>query len=230
VINGEAPGVIGQWAADNGALVVHYSTDYVFDGSQKTPYGTDDKPAPLSSYGRSKLSGEHALRQSGASHFIFRTAWVYSAHGHNFLRTMLRLAGERTELRVVADQFGSPTTTNLIVEATLAAVDRWQKAPPEQRQSLTGTHHLVASGVTTWHDFATAIIQEAVAKGLLQSPGPRIIPIDTESYPTPAKRPTWSVLDSSSFCRQFGVALPDWRLGLAGVINELYLEANGKSC
>jgi dTDP-4-dehydrorhamnose reductase len=230
VINGEAPGVLGRWAAANGALVVHYSTDYVFDGSGRTPYAVDDNPAPLNAYGRSKLAGERALRESGAQHFIFRTAWVYSAYGNNFLRTVLRLAGEHLELKIVGDQFGTPTSTNLIVNASVAALAVWQRTPPDQRRSLTGTHHLVANGVTTWHGFATAIIEEAVARGILQAPAPRIVPIGTEGYPTPAKRPAWSVLDSSGFSQQFGVTLPDWRLGLDTVINELYLEANGKSC
>lgn len=230
VINGRAPGIIGRWAADNHALVVHYSTDYVFDGNASTPYAVDANTAPLNAYGRTKLAGEHALRESGAQHFIFRTAWVYSAQGNNFLRTMLRLAGERTELRVVGDQFGTPTTTDLIVDASLAAIELWRRTPAEHRRALIGTQHLVASGVTTWHGFATAIFETAIAKGLLQAPAPRIIPIDTESYPTPAKRPAWSVLDNSGFSHQFGFTLPDWRAGLNKIINELYLEANGQSC
>lgn len=230
IINGEAPGVIGRWAAAHGALVVHYSTDYVFDGNADRPYSTDTAPAPLNAYGRSKLLGEQTLRRSGASHFIFRTAWVYSAHGNNFFRTMLRLAREREELRVVGDQCGTPTTTDLIVDASLAAIDMWQKTPAHQRHLLSGTEHLVAGGSTSWHGFATAIMEEAVAQGLLPAPGPRIIPVGTKDYPTPAKRPAWSVLDSSGFSQRFGVTLPDWRAGLNKVINELHLEANEKSC
>jgi dTDP-4-dehydrorhamnose reductase len=229
-INGQAPGILGSWAAVNNALVLHYSTDYIFDGKGDMPYAVDDQPAPLSAYGRSKLSGEQALRSSGAQHLIFRTAWVYSAQGNNFLRTMLRLGAERPELRVVGDQFGTPTTTDLIVEASLTALALWQKTPSEQKHSLLGTYHLVADGVTTWHGFATSIVQKAVAKGLIQAPGPRIIAIGTEDYPTPATRPAWSVLDNSSFSQRYGFTFPDWHLGLDQVINSLYLEANGKSC
>lgn len=229
-INGDAPGIIGHWAAANGALVVHYSTDYVFDGTAKAPYAIGDETAPINAYGRSKLAGERALRQSGAQHFIFRTSWVYSAHGNNFLRTMLRLARERDELRVVGDQFGAPTTTELIVDASMAAIDLWLRTPQNRRHLLTGTQHLVASGSTTWHGFATAIMEAAGARGLLKAQPPQIIPISTKDYPTPAKRPAWSVLDNSGFSQLFGVTLPDWRAGLNKVINELYLEANGKSC
>lgn len=219
-INGEAVGVLGEWAAAHDALVVHYSTDYVFDGSASTPYAFDAPTAPIGAYGRSKLAGERALAQSGAAHLLLRTAWVYAAHGQNFLRTMLRLAAERDELRVVADQQGSPTDTGLIVRATLAALDSWSAATPDRRQSLGGAYHLVAGGHTTWHGFATAIMEEAQARGLL-SRAPRIAAITTAQFPTPAKRPAWSVLDNSGFQRQFGYPLPDWRQGLRHVIGTL---------
>src|SRR6185437_13181050 len=149
-VNGEAVGVIGSWASDHGALVIHYSTDYVFDGCQSWPYTVDAPTAPLGAYGRSKLAGELALQGSGADHLLFRTAWVYAEHGHNFLRTMLRLGAERDELRVVADQHGTPTDTGLIVAASLAALDCWLQAGAAQRKQLGGPHHLVASGATTW--------------------------------------------------------------------------------
>jgi dTDP-4-dehydrorhamnose reductase len=219
-INGEAVGVLGEWAAAHDARVVHYSTDYVFDGGANTPYATDAPTAPAGAYGRSKLAGEQALARSGADHLLLRTAWVYAAHGQNFLRTMLRLAAERDELRVVADQQGSPTDTGLIVQATLAALDRWSAAAPGQRQALAGTYHLVASGHTTWHGFATAIMEEARACGLLPRV-PRVSAITTAQFPTPAKRPAWSVLDNSGFQRQFGYALADWRQGLRHVIQTL---------
>lgn len=219
-INGEAVGVLGTWAATHGALVIHYSTDYVFDGNQPQPYATDAPTGPLGAYGRSKLAGEHALRDSGADHLTFRTAWVYAAHGHNFLRTMLRLGAERDELRVVVDQHGAPTDTTLIVNASLAALDRWLQSDTVQRRVLVGTHHLVASGATTWHGFASAIFEQAVAHGLIAR-SPRVVPIGSADFPTPAVRPAWSLLDNTHFQRQFGVLLPDWRDGLRNVIGQL---------
>lgn len=145
-VNGEAVGVLGRWAAAHEALVIHYSTDYVFDGSEPAPRAPDAPTAPLGAYGRSKLAGEQALRASGADHLLLRTAWVYAAHGQNFLRTMLRVGAERDELRVVDDQHGAPTDTSLIVHASLAALDHWQRADAARRQQLCGSHHLVASG------------------------------------------------------------------------------------
>jgi dTDP-4-dehydrorhamnose reductase len=216
-VNGEAVGVLGRWAAAHGALVIHYSTDYVFDGRQSRPYAVDDPTGPLGAYGRSKLAGEQALRESGACHLIFRTAWVYAAHGHNFLRTMLRLGAERDELRVVADQHGAPTDTGLIVDGTLAALDCWLASDHARREALTGTHHLVASGVTTWHGFASAIFEEAQARGLLSNP-PHVKAIATADYPTPAVRPAWSLLDNRSFQQRFDFPLPDWRAGLGQVM------------
>ena len=216
-VNGEAVAVLGAWAAAHNALVVHYSTDYVFSGNATAPYPTDAPTAPLGAYGRSKLTGERALASSGAAHLLLRTAWVYAAHGQNFLRTMLRLAAEREELRIVADQHGSPTYTGLIVQATLAALDTWYRAEPAQQGKLVGTHHLVASGHTSWHGFASAIMQEAKACGLLTRI-PRLVPITTAQFPTPAKRPAWSVLETTGFQRQFSYDLPDWQHGLHRVI------------
>jgi len=219
-VNGEAVGMIGRWAAAHGALVVHYSTDYVFDGAATAPYPVDAPTAPLGAYGRSKLAGEDGLRASGAAHFIFRTAWVYAPHGHNFLRTMLRVGTERDELRVVADQLGAPTSTALIVAGTLAALDAWQAADPARRHALQGTHHLVASGHTSWHGFASAIFDEAHTRGLLARK-PRATAIATADYPTPARRPAWSVLDNTGFRQRFGYALPDWQTGLQDVLDAL---------
>lgn len=219
-VNGEAVGVIGRWAAAHGSLVIHYSTDYVFDGRQSQPYSVNATTAPLGAYGRSKLAGEKALQNSGADHLIFRTAWVYAAQGNNFLRTMLRLGAERGELRVVADQHGAPTDTDLIVTASLAALDRWQAADAAQRKQLSGTHHLVASGATTWHGFASAIFEQAVERGLL-SRAPRVLPIATADYPTPAQRPAWSLLDNHAFQQVFDFPLPDWREGLGKVVIDL---------
>jgi dTDP-4-dehydrorhamnose reductase len=212
--------VLGQWAAARGALVIHYSTDYVFDGRQAQPYAVDAPTGPLGAYGRSKLAGEQALQASGADHLIFRTAWVYAAHGHNFLRTMLRLGAEREELRVVADQHGAPTDTGLIVEASLAAFDRWQSADTALRRRFRGLHHLVASGATTWHGFASAIFEQAAATGLLARQ-PRVVPISSAEFPTPAVRPAWSLLDNTDFQQQFDLLLPDWRNGLRRVMARL---------
>jgi dTDP-4-dehydrorhamnose reductase len=219
-VNGEAPGVIGTWAAAHDALVVHYSTDYVFGGSQSQPYATDALTGPLGAYGRSKLAGEQALHDSGAGHLTFRTAWVYAAHGHNFLRTMLRLGAEREELRVVADQHGAPTDTTLIVNASLAALDHWQHADPMQRRQLSGTHHLVASGATTWHGFASAILEQATLHGLIAR-APRVIAIGSAEFPTPAVRPAWSLLDNRGFQQHFDFTLPEWQHGLHEVMCRL---------
>lgn len=219
-VNAEAVGELGAWAAAHNALVMHYSTDYVFDGRQQQPYATDAATAPLGAYGRSKLAGEQALRQSGAAHLIFRTAWVYADHGNNFLRTMLRLGAERDHLRVVADQHGAPTDTSLIVNGSLAALDRWQHADASHRRSLTGTHHLVASGATTWHGFASAIFDQAADSGLIQRQ-PTVTPIESSEFPTPAARPAWSLLDNRGFQQHFDFALPDWQHGLRQVMQTL---------
>ncbi len=219
-VNGEAVGVLADWAAAHAALVIHYSTDYVFDGRQSRPYAVDAQAAPLGAYGRSKLAGELALRASGARHLLFRTAWVYAPHGQNFLRTMLRLGAEREELRVVSDQHGAPTDTGLIVRATLAALDRWQAADASRRKQLVGIHHLVASGSTTWHGFATAIFDAANKRGLL-APAPRVVSISSAEFPTPAQRPASSLLDNTGFTETFDFVLPDWRDGLTRVIDQL---------
>ncbi|TWI00258.1 dTDP-4-dehydrorhamnose reductase [Luteimonas cucumeris] len=209
--NAEAPSIIAAACAARDALLVHYSTDYVFDGSGRQPYREDDATAPLGVYGVSKLAGEQAIRDSGARHFIFRTAWVYAAHGRNFLLTMLRLAKERDELRVVGDQIGTPTSAYLIAYATETAI-RSQRSP--------GLWHLTASGQTSWHGFAEAIMREAHARGLLARP-PRVVPITTTDYPTRAARPAYSVLDNSAFQRDFGIELPNWHEGLVQVLDEL---------
>jgi dTDP-4-dehydrorhamnose reductase len=218
VVNGDAPGILGKWAAAHGALVIHYSTDYVFPGDAATPYAPDAATGPQGAYGRSKLAGEQALRNSGAAHLILRTAWVYSTVGHNFLRTMLRLGADRDELRVVADQRGTPTTTAVIVAATLAALDRYSTT--DARDALTGTFHLTAGGETTWHGFAKAIFDDAVDAGVLPR-APRVEPISSAEFPTPAKRPAYSVLDNTSFAATFGHELPAWRDALRDTIHSL---------
>jgi dTDP-4-dehydrorhamnose reductase len=219
-VNGSAVGAIGNWAAAHNSLVLHYSTDYVFDGQSEHPYAVDATTAPLGAYGRSKLAGERALNSSGAHHMVFRTAWVYASHGHNFMRTMLRLGTERDELRVVADQHGAPTSTLLIVRGTLAALQAWVRATDTERAALEGTYHLVASGNTTWFGFASAIFDEAFERGLIPRK-PTVTAIGSTEFPTPAKRPAYSVLENSHFEKQFSFALPDWQQGLREVMGEL---------
>lgn len=210
--NAVAPGVIARWCAVHGAPMVHYSTDYVFSGEGKAPYREDEATAPLGVYGSSKRDGEEAVRAAGGRHLIFRTAWVYASHGGNFLRTMLRVGAERDALRVVADQVGTPTTAALIADVTLKALQH-----PGQ---LSGTWHLTASGQTSWHGFAEAIFSEAVAAGVLAK-APRVEAISSVEYPTPAKRPSWSVLDNRKLQQDFGIVLPPWEEGLRRVIGEL---------
>ena len=211
-INAEAPAVLANACARRDACLVHFSTDYVFDGRGTHPYREDDPPAPLGVYGASKLAGEEAVRASGARHMIFRTAWVYAAHSHNFLRTMLRLGADRDALRVVADQVGTPTPAGLIADVT-AQVLQHPAAP-------TGLWHLTAAGQTSWHGFAEAIFAGAVARGLLPR-APTVEPITTADYPTPAARPAYSVLDTQRLRETFGISLPAWQDGLGGVLDEL---------
>ena len=211
-VNAEAPAVLARACAARGALLLHYSTDYVFDGNATRPYREDDPTAPLGVYGESKLAGEVAIRDSGARHAILRTAWVYAAHGRNFLRTMLRLAGERDALRVVADQVGAPTPASWIADATAAMLRRGIDG--------AGTWHVVADGETSWHGFASAIMREAVAAGLLAR-APSVLPIGTADYPTPARRPAYSVLDTARLQRDFGLRPPGWETGLRATLREL---------
>lgn len=210
--NAEAPGVIARWCAAAGVPMVHYSTDYVFDGQGTRPYREEDTTAPLGAYGGSKLDGEQAIRAAGGRHLIFRTAWVYASHSANFLRTMLRVGAERDVLRVVADQVGTPTPAALIADVTAQAL--------QHPGGLSGTWHLTANGETSWHGFAEAIFAEAVAAGKLAR-APKVEAITTAEYPTPAKRPAYSGLDVSKLEADFGIALPSWQDGLKRVIAEL---------
>jgi dTDP-4-dehydrorhamnose reductase len=222
-VNGQAIGEIGQWAAAHSAKVIHYSTDYVFDGLQSQPYAVDAHTAPLGAYGRSKQRGEQLLRDSGADHLILRTAWVYAAHGQNFLRTMLRLGSERDELRVVADQHGAPTDTSLIVKGSLAALDQWLSN--DDGRIKGGTYHLVSSGETTWHGFAEAIFDAAMSLGILTR-RPKVTPISSAEFPTPAARPAWSLLDNRGFQESFDFSLPDWQQGLHEVMSKLAVSSH----
>ena len=217
-INHRAVAEIGAWARRSGRRVVHYSTDYVFDGASKRPYREDDATAPLGAYGHSKLAGEEALRASGARHLIVRTAWVYASRGRNFLRTMLRLAPERDELRIVSDQTGAPTPARLIAEATATMLRQW--AGDGESAGRDGTYHVVSGGQCSWFDFAGAIVAGAAERGLIER-RPRVVPIATADYPTRARRPAYSVLDTGKARAAFGLQLPDWRAGLESVLDEL---------
>lgn len=216
-INGDAPRILAEEAASRNAALIHYSTDYVFDGSKAGSYREEDTPAPLNVYGRTKLAGEHGVMAANAAHLIFRTSWVYGSRGRNFLLTMLRLARERKELKVVDDQFGAPTSARLIAEATAAAVARCFAGgmlDSGRFRELGGLYHLTAAGRTTWYGFAQAILQgrQGVAK---------LSPVPTSGYPTPARRPQNSVLDNGKLERQFGFGLPDWSVGLRLCLEEL---------
>jgi dTDP-4-dehydrorhamnose reductase len=221
-VNGHAPGVLGEWARRHDVRVLHYSTDYVFDGRAQKPYREDDPPHPVSVYGRSKLAGEFALRASGARHLILRTAWVYAPRGHNFLRTMLRLAKERDSLRVVADQIGAPTPAELIAQVTAHIVPRWFNVDQgdSTAHSLDGVYHLTTTGQTSWNEFARAIFLRVHRKGLIERV-PHVEAIGTSEYPTRARRPAYSVLDTALLRETFGVELPDWQQGLDAVFEDL---------
>ncbi len=212
LINARAPAIFGEEAAKLGALVVHYSTDYVFDGQAQGLYAEADPTGPQGVYGQTKLDGEKALAASGARHVIFRTSWVYGAHGANFAKTMLRLAGERETLGVVADQVGAPTSAALIADVTAHVIRTLQR---DGGKDLGGLYHLVAGGETNWHDYARYVIEAARARGKAIKVAPDAIrPIAASDYPTPAKRPANSRLDTSKLRNTFDLTLPDWKSGV----------------
>ncbi|MFN3280154.1 MAG: dTDP-4-dehydrorhamnose reductase [Tabrizicola sp.] len=208
VVNGEAPAAMARAAAAKGIPFLHLSTDYVFDGAGDRPFAPDHPTGPLGAYGRSKLAGEQGIRAAGGPHLILRTSWVVSAHGTNFVKTMLRLGAERESLNVVADQIGGPTPAAAIADALLIAAKAMTDGAPG------GTHHFSGSPDTSWADFARAIMAEA---GLPC----RINDIPSSEYPTPARRPLNSRLDCSAFTGAFGIPRPDWRAGLAAIVQEL---------
>ncbi len=215
-INGTAPGILAEEAKRLGAALVHYSTDYVFDGRMMRPYREDDPTGPISAYGRSKLAGEQAIAAVGGAYLTLRTAWVYSLRGANFLTTIGRLAAEQEELRVVDDQRGAPTWARAIAEATALILTRCNaRSGPGELGERGGLYHLTAAGETTWFGFAEAIIAEMLAAGERLS-AREVVPIPTADYPTPAERPAWSVLDCGKARDAFGVDVPYWRdqLGL----------------
>ncbi len=212
-INADAPGVMAAEARQRGALLVHYSTDYVFDGTKTTPYVETDAPNPLGAYARTKHAGDEAIRSAGCDHLIFRLCWVYGARGANFMLTMQRLAREREKLRVVADQVGCPTWSRMIAETTAQAL--LQVRTTEDARRLSGTYHLCSSGQTSWHGFAKAIID-------LMPPETRkcreVEAITTAEYPTPTKRPAYSAMSAAKLERAFGLRLPDWHDSLRQVV------------
>jgi dTDP-4-dehydrorhamnose reductase len=202
-VNGRAPGILAEEAKRHGALLIHYSTDYVFDGAGTTPYPEEAPTTPLNVYGATKLEGERAIAEVGGHVLVFRTSWVYGLRGRNFLLTVRRLAAERDELTIVADQIGVPNWSHALAEATVRVVAAGLSAAVER----AGLYHLSATGCASWHDFAKAIVGDAER--------PRVVPIKTAEYPTPARRPAYGVLGTRRFESTFGFALDGWRETLA---------------
>lgn len=225
IINADAPALMAEEAKKIGAALVHFSTDYVFDGSKSLPYEETDQPSPINVYGKTKLAGEEAIRAAGHPHLIFRTAWVYGTTGRNFLLTILRLATEREDLRVVCDQFGAPTWSREIAEGTTKILTQLFQQGPDAISRSGGTYHITAAGSTNWFEFAKAILERAsrtppgvawfaAATGGRPLVVRHITPIPTEQYPTPARRPASSVLSKARLKHMFGLELPDWRVQL----------------
>lgn len=213
-INERAPGVIAEEAKKLDALIVHYSTDYIFNGQSQRPYTEHDAPEPLNEYGASKLAGDQAIIHSGCHYFIFRTTWVYGARGHNFLLTMLRLAKERTQLKIINDQIGAPTWSRLIAEASAQILMHHQ---PHQQ----GIYNLTSSGATSWHGFASTIFK--LLKEVKEDfTAPEVLPIPTSEYPTPAKRPHYSILCHDKLEKNFAVTMPDWEDSLKLCIGDMH--------
>jgi dTDP-4-dehydrorhamnose reductase len=224
-VNATAPGILADEAKRCGALLVHYSTDYVFDGTKHSPYVESDATAPLGVYGRSKLEGEQAIARSGCDHLILRTSWVFAPHGHNFMLTMLRLGKTQRELRVVADQRGAPTSSRHLAQATLAvlgaATGALDAGGLRRAREASGIYHATAAGETTWHAFAQQIFSDWAWRSGGRFVAPRVRAIATEDYPTPARRPANSVLSNARLHATFGVRLPSWRQGLADALEQL---------
>ncbi|EJM44028.1 dTDP-4-dehydrorhamnose reductase [Pseudomonas sp. GM33] len=212
-INAIAPGILAEEALALDIPLIHYSTDYVFDGLKAGPYNEDDTPNPLGVYGKSKLAGEQAIKDVQGKHLILRTSWVYSNHGRNFLLTMQRLLQEKPELRVVADQIGAPTWAGTLANSTLALIEHWQA----REVANWGTYHLTAQGETSWFGFAQAIGEALRQQG---KPCAALLPIPSSDYPTPAARPLNSRLDCSRLQRDWGVSQPDWQMALRECLTE----------
>jgi len=215
-LNATSPGVVAEAAQQIGALMVHYSTDYVFDGSGSIPWKEDDATSPLSVYGRTKLEGERLVAANCARHLIFRTSWVYAARGGNFAKTMLRLAKERDRLTVIDDQFGAPTGAELLADVTAHAIRDTLRDPAK-----AGLYHLVAGGETNWHGYARFVLQQARAAGVELKASPEAVdPVPTSAFPTPAIRPHNSRLDTRKLQSTFGLTLPHWQAGVARMLRE----------
>ena len=219
-INAAFPAHLAKRCQQNGALLVHYSTDYVFAGDASKPYREDMQTQPTGVYGATKEAGEVAIRNACAHHLIFRTAWVYGARGKNFLLTMLRLAAEKDQLSVVADQTGSPTWSRQIAEASAQVIARYWRDRQNGNADLAGTYHLTSAGQTSWHAFAESIFEQAVALGLIEN-APKVDAIPTSAYPTPAQRPAFSVLDGQKLLDAFAIQLPDWQTSLRLCLEDL---------
>ena len=221
-INAVAVGVMAEEAKQLDAWLVHYSTDYVFDGTKSGAYTETDAPNPLSVYGKTKLQGEEAIRQSGCRHLIFRTSWVYATRRHNFARTMLQLARDRTELRVVADQIGVPTSAEFIADSTALCLYRLLNSGIPVAEQVAGIYHLVPAGTTSWHGYARYVIEQARAHGYpLSATANSVHPISTAEYPTPAIRPANSRLDTSKLVNTFGINMPPWQHHVNRLVTEL---------
>ena len=216
-LNALAPGVLAQEAARSGALLVHYSTDYVFDGSGSRPWREDDPTGPLSVYGQTKLEGERLVQAACSHHLIFRTSWVYAARGANFAKTMLRLGQERVRLSVIDDQFGAPTGADLLADVTAHAIRQVLQRPQD-----AGLYHLVAGGETTWNGYAKYVLEQAaLGPPAINIKATEVTPIATSAFPTPARRPHNSRLETARLKTTFGVSLPDWRIGVARMLKEI---------
>lgn len=225
-VNALSPGVLAEGAKAVGAWLVHYSTDYVFDGSKIGAWVETDPTNPLSVYGRTKCEGEERIRASGVRHLILRTSWVFAARGGNFAKTMLCLAKEREELKVVVDQFGAPTAAELLADATALALHRIAFLRKDA-DALSGTYHLTAAGETNWHAYAQHVLAQAQLHGAALKLGPnQVLPIPASAFPVPAARPANSRLDSSKFCASFGLQLPDWRHHVNRLVAELASQGN----
>ncbi|MDM0055799.1 dTDP-4-dehydrorhamnose reductase [Variovorax fucosicus] len=217
-LNATSPGVVAEAAQQIGALMIHYSTDYVFDGSGTKPWLEDDATGPLSVYGRTKLEGEQLVAKHCARHLIFRTSWVYAARGGNFAKTMLRLAKERDRLTVIDDQFGAPTGAELLADVTAHAIRDTLREPAK-----AGLYHLVAGGETTWHGYAKFVLEQARAAGVELKAAPEAVdPVPTSAFPTPATRPHNSRLNTSKLQSAFGLVLPQWQTGVARMLRETF--------
>jgi len=223
-VNADAVAEIADETKKQNGLLIHYSTDYVFDGQKQAPYLETDFTNPLSMYGKTKRAGEMAIKESGCHHLIFRTSWVFALRGRNFVKTILRLAREKEELRIIDDQYGAPTSAELIADITALIIWRFKDCLSNLEQ-VGGIYHLAAAGETSWHGYATQIVSEALHLGArLKSEPENILPICASEYPLPAPRPANSRLNTKKLSDTFGVTLPDWQLFVQRVISEILLE------